>query len=36
MPTYRFFNTKTNKEWEELMAISEMEEFIKKKHIKQF
>mgnify|MGYP001328005578 CR=1 FL=1 len=27
MPTYRFFNTKTNKEWEELMAISEMEEF---------
>ena len=34
MPTYRFFNTKTNKEWEELMAISEMEEFTKKKHIK--
>ena len=34
MPTYRFFNTKTNKEWEELMAISEMEEFTKNKHIK--
>ena len=34
MPTYRFFNTKTDKEWEELMTISEMEEFTKKKHIK--
>ena len=34
MPTYRFFNTKINKEWEELMTISEMEEFTKKKHIK--
>ena len=34
MPTYRFFNTKTNKEWEELMTISEMEEFTKNKHIK--
>ena len=34
MPTYRFFNTKTNKEYTDLMSISEMEEFIKKKHIK--
>ena len=34
MPTYRFFNTKTNKEWEELMTISEMEQFTKNKHIK--
>ena len=34
MPTYRFLNTKTDKEWEELMAISEMEEFTKNKHIK--
>jgi hypothetical protein len=34
MPTYRFFNTKTDKEWEELMTISEMEEFTKNKHIK--
>ena len=30
MPTYRFLNTKTDKEWEELMAISEMEEFTKR------
>ena len=36
MPTYRFLNTKTDKEWEELMAISEMEEFTKKKHINHY
>ena len=36
MPTYRFFNTKTDKEWEELMTISEMEEFTKNKHINQY
>ena len=34
MPTYNFHNTKTDKKWTEYMSISEMEEFIKKKHIK--
>ena len=34
MPTYRFKDHNTGKEWEELMSISEMEEFTKKKHIK--
>ena len=34
MPTYRFYNKKTKKEYTDLMSISEMEEFIKKKHIK--
>ena len=34
MPTYRFYNSKTKEEYEDLMSISEMEEFIKKKHIK--
>ena len=34
MPTYRFLNTRTKKEYTDLMSISEMEEFIKKKHIK--
>ena len=34
MPTYRFYNTKTKTEYEDLMSISEMEEFIKQKHIK--
>jgi hypothetical protein len=34
MPTYRFYNSKTKKEYTDLMSISEMEEFIKKKHIK--
>ena len=33
MPTYRFYNSKTKKEYTDLMSISEMEEFIKKKHI---
>ena len=33
MPTYRFLNTKTKEEYEELMSISDMEKFIKKKHI---
>ena len=32
MPTYNFHNTKTNEKWTEYMSISEMEEFIKKKH----
>ena len=32
MPTYRFYNSKTEKEYTDLMSISEMEEFIKKKH----
>ena len=32
--TYRFYNTKTKTEYEDLMSISEMEEFIKQKHIK--
>ena len=34
MPTYRFLNTKTKTEYTDLMSISEMETFIKKKHIK--
>ena len=34
MPTYRFYNSKTKEEYEDLMSISEMEDFIKKKHIK--
>ena len=33
MPTYRFYNSKTKEEYTDLMSISEMEEFIKKKHI---
>ena len=34
MPTYRFYNKITKKEYTDLMSISEMEKFIKKKHIK--
>ena len=34
MPTYRFYNKKTKEEYTDLMSISEMEKFIKKKHIK--
>ena len=34
MPTYRFYNSKTKEEYTDLMTISEMEKFIKKKHIK--
>ena len=34
MPTYRFYNSKTKEEYKDIMSISEMEEFIKKKHIK--
>ena len=34
MPTYRFYNSKIKKEYTDLMSISEMETFIKKKHIK--
>jgi hypothetical protein len=34
VPTYRFYNKRTKKEYTDLMSISEMEEFIKKKHIK--
>ena len=34
MPTYRFLNKRTKKEYTDLMSISEMEEIIKKKHIK--
>ena len=33
MPTYRFYNKKTKEEYTDLMSISEMEEFIQKKHI---
>ena len=28
MPTYRFYNKRTKKEYTDLMSISEMEEFI--------
>jgi len=34
VPTYRFYNSKTKKEYTDLMSISDMEELIKKKHIK--
>jgi len=34
MPTYRFYNKNTKTEFEEYMTISDMEKFIKKKHIK--
>ena len=34
MPTYRFYNSKTKEEYTDLMSISEMEDLIKKKHIK--
>tara|TARA_Y100001937_G_scaffold120150_1_gene176952 strand:- start:10487 stop:10792 length:306 start_codon:yes stop_codon:yes gene_type:complete len=33
MPSYTFRDNKTGKEWDDFMSISEMEEFIKKKHI---
>ena len=33
MPTYRFYNKRTKEEYTDLMSISEMEEFIKNKHI---
>ena len=33
MPTYRFKDHNTGELWEELMLISEMEKFTKKKHI---
>ena len=33
MPTYRFYNSKTKTEYEELMSISEMEKHKRKKHI---
>jgi hypothetical protein len=36
MPTYVFRNTETEEEWEQLMKIAEMEEFLEKNpHIKQ-
>ena len=36
MPLYTFKNTKTNKEFTEMMSIAEMEEYLEKnKHIKQ-
>ena len=33
MPTYRFYNKNTKTEFEDYMTISDMEKFIKKKHI---
>ena len=33
MPTYRFYNKNTKSEFEDYMTISDMEKFIKKKHI---
>ena len=33
MPTYRFKDHNTNKIWEDLMTIAEMEKFKKKRHI---
>ena len=34
MPIYTFYNKRKKKEFTEMMTISEMEKFIKKKHIK--
>ena len=34
MPTYRFYDNNTKTEFEDYMTISDMEKFIKKKHIK--
>ena len=34
MPTYNFYNSKTKETYTDLMTISEMEKFTKKKHIK--
>ena len=33
MPTYRFYNKNTKTEFEDYITISDMEKFIKKKHI---
>ena len=36
MPTYRFYNKKTKKEYDDMMSISEMEDYLSKnKHITQ-
>jgi len=36
MPSYSFINTKTNKEWDDIMSIAEMEEYLSKNpHIRQ-
>ena len=36
MPTYTFFNKRTKKEFDDMMSIAEMEDYLKKnKHIKQ-
>ena len=36
MPSYTFYNSKTKKEYDDMMTIAEMEELLKKKkHIKQ-
>ena len=36
MPSYTFYNTRTKKEWDDIMSISEMEEYLaKNKHIRQ-
>jgi hypothetical protein len=36
MPTYTFYNSKTKKEYDDMMTIAEMESYLKKnKHIKQ-
>ena len=34
MPTYNFYNSKTKETYTDLITISEMEKFTKKKHIK--
>jgi hypothetical protein len=36
MPSYSFINIKTNKEWDDIMTIAEMEEYLSKNpHIRQ-
>jgi len=35
MPSYTFYNSKTKKEYDDMMTIAEMEKLLKKKHIKQ-
>ena len=33
MPSYTFYNSKTKKEYDDMMTIAEMEKFVKKRHI---
>ena len=35
MPTYTFINSKTKEEWTDMMSISDMEEYVKDKNVRQ-